>query len=621
MMVTPVLGLGIFAREQQREIGAYAIGTCDRALMSIQFAREAELAFQHYADARRASGAGAADPVTWARLAETLRDLDLAIERAGSVEAAAAGRAVRRAIAALGDTSTPGPDLERQLASAGAALHDMIMQSWSAALRSRDAMAAFAARANDLLLVSTVCTMIFALGLSTMLDRAWRQRQSSAAKMAHMARHDLLTGLPNRAAFQDEVDTALCQTQSSGGCALLCIDIDLSKLMKEALGHPVGDALLKTVAVRLRATVRAADAVARLSHAFAVLTTSVEQPGTAAALASRLLTALTAPYEIEGHHLVVSASIGVALSTPGIGVDAFMRNGDLALYQARQEARQDGRGVFRFFEPSMDAAAQARLAMEQDLHAALERGEFEVYYQPLISVSKQSVSMFEALVRWNHPVRGLQAPDSFIPLAEEIGLMADIDDFVLRSACLEAAGWPDNIGVAVNLSAAQFGSGTLLQQVRHALDASGLAAERLELEVTERMLLEDSVTTLATMHELRALGVRISMDDFGTGYSSLSYLRSFPFDKLKIDRSFISDGARMSENIVIVRAIASMGRALGIATLAEGVETREQMEHLVAQGCAELQGYFFSKPCRASDIPALLGQVARQGKWQKAVLF
>jgi len=283
-----------------------------------------------------------------------------------------------------------------------------------------------------------------------------------------------------------------------------------------------------------------------------------------------------------------------------------MRNADLALYRAKQE----GRGIFRFFEPEMDARAQARRQLEMDLRGAIEREEFELHYQPLISVADRRVAGFEALIRWRHPQRGLVAPDAFVPLAEEIGLIVPIGAWVLRAACAEAATWPASVGVAVNLSAVQFARGDVLAQVGAALRESGLAPARLELEITETALLTDSAATLKTLHALRALGVRIAMDDFGTGYSSLSYLRSFPFDRLKIDRSFVRDLGEGSESNAIVRAIAGMGRSLGIATTAEGVENAEQMTELIRDGCTELQGYFFSKPCPASEVARLLAGAA-----------
>jgi predicted signal transduction protein with EAL and GGDEF domain len=316
--------------------------------------------------------------------------------------------------------------------------------------------------------------------------------------------------------------------------------------------------------------------------------------------------ALWVPYQIAGHRVVVGATVGIALGNAASrDVDTLMRNADLALCRGKQE----GGGVFRFFEPEMDTRAQQRRALELDLRAALDHCEFELFYQPLISVRERRVVAFEALIRWRHPARGLVPPDAFIPLAEELGLILPIGAWALRTACHQAVQWPDPVSVAVNLSAPQVGSGDLVAQVVAVLRDSGLAPSRLELEITESALLKDSGATLAALRALRARGVRISMDDFGTGYSSFSNLRSFPFDKLKIDRSFVGDMGRTGESAAIVQAIAGMGRSLGIAVTAEGVETEQQMAQVIGDGCTEIQGYFFSPPRPASELAALLRDI------------
>jgi predicted signal transduction protein with EAL and GGDEF domain len=330
---------------------------------------------------------------------------------------------------------------------------------------------------------------------------------------------------------------------------------------------------------------------------------ATQQPDDSASLAGRLVEVLSAPYEVDGHQVVVGVSVGIAIApADGNDRDQLLKNADMALYRAKVE----GRSTYRFFEAEMDARAQARRVLELDLRAAIKTGEFELHYQPIVDVSTGQVIAFEALLRWSHPNRGMVAPLDFIPVAEETGLIGPIGEWVLRQACREALKWPDHIGVAVNLSPVQFKNRQLVQTVISALTASGLAPARLELEITESVLLQDSEGTLATLHNLRSFGVRISMDDFGTGYSSLSYLRSFPFDKIKIDRSFIQDLATRRDCMAIVRAVTGLGTSLGIATTAEGVETQSQLDSLRAEGCTEVQGYFFSAPKPAGEIQRLL---------------
>jgi predicted signal transduction protein with EAL and GGDEF domain len=333
------------------------------------------------------------------------------------------------------------------------------------------------------------------------------------------------------------------------------------------------------------------------------------QPAESAALASRLVDILSAPYDIQGHHVVIGASVGVSIA-PADGSEPIqlLKNADMALYRAKA----DGRGTYRFFEPEMDAHAQARRALELDLRAALVRGEFEVHYQPIHDLAQGEIISLEALVRWNHPERGIMLPDDFIPLAEQTSLIIQLGEWVLRTACRDAARWPQEIKVAVNLSAVQFKSRNLVPLVMSALSASSLSPHRLELEITESVLLQDVESTLATLHQLHGLGVRISMDDFGTGYSSLGYLRSFPFDKIKIDRSFVRDVATRDDSMAIVRAVTGLGRSLGISTTAEGVETSEQLAVLRVEGCTEVQGFLFNPPRPASEIEQLLAQTARR---------
>ncbi len=440
--------------------------------------------------------------------------------------------------------------------------------------------------------------------LTASLNETTEGLHQQTRKIVHMARTDALTDLPNRVAFHEAMYHAATRAARGEAFAVLSLDLDRFKQVNDTLGHPVGDALLRAVAGRLGSLARDVDTVARLGgDEFSVVQANVAGPDAAALLAQRIIDDVRAPYDVLGHRIVIGATVGIALGGPEArDVDTLVRNADLALYRAKQE----GRGGYRFFEPDMDARAQARRQLELDLRGAIERQEFELYYQPLMSVSDRRIAAFEALIRWRHPTRGLVPPDEFIPLSEEIGLIVPIGAWVLRAACGEAARWPQPVNVAVNLSAVQFARGDVAQQVAAALRESGLSPTRLEVEITETALLTDSAATLKTLHALRALGVRIAMDDFGTGYSSLSYLRSFPFDKLKIDRSFIRDLAEAGESAAIVRAIASMGRSLGIATTAEGVENEQQMAQLVRDGCTELQGYFFGRPCPASDVARLL---------------
>jgi predicted signal transduction protein with EAL and GGDEF domain len=383
--------------------------------------------------------------------------------------------------------------------------------------------------------------------------------------------------------------------------------------VNDTLGHHVGDALLIAVADRLRACAREADTVARLGGDEFVIVQSAPDKAAASELARRVIDAIAGLHELDGQQVVTGASIGIAFA-PDDGKDTrqLLRNADMALYRAKSERR----GTFRFFEPAMDVQMQARRQLELDMRGALERGEFELHYQPLIKLQSGAISGFEALLRWRHPKRGLVGPAEFIFFAEETGLIAPLGDWIIRQACADAATWPRHIRVAVNLSSVQFKSDeSLVTTIFSALAFSHLEPSRLEVEITESVLLKDSDHTLATLHRLRDFGVRISMDDFGTGYSSLSYLRSFPFDKIKIDQSFIRDVSDRDDSMAIIRAVTGLGTALGIATTAEGVETSQQLERLRSEGCTEVQGYFFSRPRPAAQ----LGEFFSDPKWTGSV--
>jgi len=428
------------------------------------------------------------------------------------------------------------------------------------------------------------------------------------ARINHMARHDALTDLPNRVEFRERLVAALHRVKRGESVAVLCLDLDRFKAVNDSLGHPAGDRLLVAVAERMRASVRELDTVARLGgDEFAIVQVGGVQPTGATTLAERVIQALSQPFDLDGHQVVVGASIGIAVAPhDGKDPDGLLRNADMALYRAKA----DGKGVFRFFEASMDAAMQARRSLETDLRLALARGEFELHYQPVVTLDTGGVTGFEALLRWHHPQRGMVPPLEFIALAEEIGLIGPIGEWVLRRACADAAAWSAPVRVAVNVSPAQFRGQSLVAAVYGALAMSGLPAARLELEITEAVMLEDTEATLATLRRLKELGVRIAMDDFGTGYSSLSYLRTFPFDKIKIDRSFIRNLPEATDSLAIVRAISGLGRSLGMVTTAEGVETSDQLDSLRAEGCQEVQGYMFSKPVPNGSVEAVLADVA-----------
>jgi len=437
------------------------------------------------------------------------------------------------------------------------------------------------------------------------------ERVRADAKISYMARHDALTGLPNRAVLRETMDLAVAGLTRGGAFAVLFIDLDHFKTVNDTMGFPAGDLVLQEVAERMTGCLRKTEMVARLgADEFAVMVPGLQRPEEAGDVARRVTEAVSAPFAINGTEIVIGSSIGIVMApTDGETSDALLRKADLALYRAKQ----DGRGSVCFFEPEMDARQQARRAMETDLRSGLANREFELFYQPLFDLQENRVCGFEALLRWNHAT-GRVSPGEFIPVAEDTGLIVLIGEWVLNQACAEAAGWPDNVKVAVNVSPVQFRSPFLVLMVQEALARSGLAAMRLELEITESVLMENSDATLAILHQLRALGVRISMDDFGTGFSSLSYLRSFPFDKIKIDQSFVrdmtaTDGSGGNAQ-AIVRAIAGLGSNLGMRTTAEGVETQEQLDRVRREGCTEVQGYLLSRPAPAGEVSRLIAQFA-----------
>lgn len=445
------------------------------------------------------------------------------------------------------------------------------------------------------------------------------ERKRAEAQIARLAHYDPLTDLPNRVLFQKSLGEALARRSRKGDAlAVHFVDLDRFKTVNDTLGHPLGDALLKIAAERLRGCVREGDTVARLGgDEFAIVQTGLDDGNGATRLAARIVEAMAAPFDLQGHHVVIGASVGVSLApTDGDDADELLKKADMALYRAKA----DGRGAYHFFERAMDEQLQARRALELDLRRALQAGEFELFYQPLYHLGDERVTGCEALLRWRHPERGMVSPADFIPLAEEIGLIVQLGEWVLRRACAEAANWPEHVRLAVNLSPAQFRDRGLVRTVVSALAASGLPAQRLELEITESVLLQDSQANMTMLHDLKALGVRISMDDFGTGYSSLSYLRSFPFDKIKIDQTFVRDILHDSDAMAIIKAVLDLGASMGVVTTAEGVETQAQLDALRQQGCAEIQGYFISRPAPASEIAKMLGVEGRADLGAPSVL-
>jgi diguanylate cyclase (GGDEF)-like protein len=443
-----------------------------------------------------------------------------------------------------------------------------------------------------------------------LLQDQTKERARAEAQIIHMAQHDGLTGLANRILFHQEMQRALTRVYRDEPFAVLCLDLDRFKSVNDTLGHPVGDALLIEVANRLTTCIREGDTVARLGgDEFALLQRGTQDPADATSLAERIIGALSVPCQVAGHTILIGTSVGIAFA-PGDETDAdkLLKAAEMALYRAKS----DGGGTFRLFEPEMDARMQARRLLEIALRQALPNNEFQVYYQPIVSLSDYSVTGFEALLRWNHPTQGMVSPADFIPIAEEIGAIASIGVWVLRTACMDAAQWPDQIKVAVNLSPMQFKSKTLVADVVSALTASGLPAQRLELEITETVMLQDTATTLEMLNQLQSVGVRIAMDDFGTGYSSLSYLRRFSFNKIKIDQCFIRDMSEEDESMAVLRAITGLGSNLGMVTTAEGVETLDQLYRLRSEGCTEVQGYFFSKPKPVEEVANMLESIAHQ---------
>ena len=429
-------------------------------------------------------------------------------------------------------------------------------------------------------------------------------------QISHMAHYDALTDLPNRVVFYEKMEELLRFGPNSAAFAVFSLDLDHFKNVNDMLGHPIGDRLLQAAAARMRSCVRETDMVARLGgDEFAILQATFDKAADISVLASRLIDTVGAPYQFDGHQVIVGTSVGIALApADGTDPDQLIKNADLALYRCKA----DGGSVYRFFEAEMDARMRERRALELDLRKAVVNGEFTLNYQAVVNIKTGRVTVCEALIRWHHAERGWVAPMEFIPIAEETGLIVPIGEWVLNQACADAAQWPEEVAVAVNVSPVQFKRADFVHVIAAALAKAGLPARRLEIEITELVLMQDNELALASLHRIKELGVSIAMDDFGTGYSSLGYLRSFPFDRIKIDQSFIRDLTKDKESLAILRAVVGLGCSLGIVTTAEGVETGDQLEVLRVEGCTDAQGYLFSRPQNAAGLREFLisdGQV------------
>jgi diguanylate cyclase (GGDEF)-like protein len=431
------------------------------------------------------------------------------------------------------------------------------------------------------------------------------ERRNAEARITHLARYDELTALPNRVNFRDEIERLLAVPHDAEQLsALLFIDLDQFKQINDTLGHPCGDQLLCAVADRLRAMLRPEDFVARFGgDEFVVFQQNIKSNEEAAGLARRIVDHLSERYKIDNHLVEIGASVGIAMTSPaGVSADTLLKNADMALYRAKA----DGRGTFCFFRDEMAQTVEARRILELDLRKALANEEFELFYQPLVNLKSGRIATCEALLRWNHPVRGTVSPVDIIPVAEEMGLIVDLGRWILRKACMECMKWPEGVSVAVNFSPQQFHQRDVLSEVRYALEVSGLPAHRLEIEITESSLLRNTQLTHDVLSQLRTIGVRISLDDFGTGYSSLSYLHNFPLQKVKIDRSFL-EGIDSDRPLTLLRGVARLSADLGMSVVVEGIETNEQLELISADGTVtEAQGYLFSRPVPAVRVRQLL---------------
>lgn len=514
-------------------------------------------------------------------------------------------------------------ELEAAQATAGTSIYDLID-----AELLRDAEGGFAGTPegkDDIALLNDHAHhlpngMVLMVSREPMAEGGWvctfedfTERHRAQNRVVHMAHHDALTDMPNRLLFWESITQAVRGLDKRGQpFAVLYLDLDRFKEVNDTLGHPVGDALLRQVAERLRQTASPRDIVARLGgDEFAILHYCRDETlESVHALCERLISHVGQPYRIENNDIVISTSVGIAMApADGVDTDQLMKNADLALYVAKAE----GVGTYQFFSPKMEEALQNRRHLELDLRRSISLGQFELYYQPLVSIETGAIISGEALMRWKHPELGMISPGEFIPLAEETGAIDDLGEWALKQACQDALGWPEHVRVSVNLSPVQFRKPGLVDMVKAVLATSELDAKRLELEITESVLLQNNAANLEALHELRALGLSIALDDFGTGYSSLSYLQRFPFDKLKIDQSFVRDLENQKDSFAIVQSIATLGRNLKMKTTAEGVETEAQLDIIARAGCTEAQGYYFSPPVPEAKFRTLMEQQGAGG--------
>jgi diguanylate cyclase (GGDEF)-like protein len=462
--------------------------------------------------------------------------------------------------------------------------------------------------ANDNLEKNVADRTALLMGLYQKLKEEMADREKSDARSLYLAYHDSLTGLGNRLLFKDQLERALTDVcATTNPVAVLFVDLDGFKGVNDTLGHSIGDQLLKSIAIRIRDILPENSCLARFGgDEFAIFQTSAEQPSAAVHLAEEIIKVVGRPSFAEGCDVTISASVGIAVANAdGMSAENLLKSADIAMYGAKAS----GPGTYRMFDPQMEAIVQARTSLEREMRNGIVENQFRVFYQPLVNLRTQKVAGFEALMRWEHPERGLVSPAEFIPLAEDTGLIVRLGEWAMREACSEAMNWPTEISVSVNLSAVQFLKGDLVATVVNALASSGLAASRLELEITESIMLESTDHNMRILDQLHELGVRIAMDDFGTGYSSIGYLRSFKFDKLKIDRSFVKDLLADEKSLAIVRAIVGLGSSFGITTTAEGVETEDQRMCLSQEGCTEVQGYLYSKPLPPQELSSLVRRI------------
>jgi diguanylate cyclase (GGDEF)-like protein len=604
------LAIGVFALGLQQNITDLALSIYDSSFLPSSYLYRADVAFQRFLDQRSAARDKTEISAANSQLSEAIDDLEVAIENSNSQRIRGDGARLRSEMAALRDASPDRLNSGFDLNMVQSQLEGLAKHTAAIGLAARDKVEAGGSNSRSLLFGSIVGSILLA-GLSLFILRRVTDRRTSE-QLTQMATFDPLTGLPNRTLLGPRIQAAIDGSRSDDGCfGLLSVDLDRFKQVNDTLGHLVGDRLLIEVARRINARLRVTDMAARFGgDEFVILQQPLHDPAHAGVLADRLVADLSEAYFIDDQRIVIGASVGIAVyPKDGDDVEDLLRHSDVALYRAKF----DGKGRRLYFSPDMNDALQSRRLLELDLREAIERGELFVYYQPLIEILSGRVSTCEALVRWIHPRRGMVSPNDFIPLAEENGLIVPIGELVLRTACAEAATWSDSIKIAVNLSAVQFRSPDLVARVTAILAETGLEPERLELEITESILIADKDRVMNTLHALRSLGVRIALDDFGTGYSSLAYLTSFPFDKIKIDRTFVRDVPDRPESAAIVRAILSLAETLNLSTTAEGVEQTDQLDWLRANGCQQAQGFLYSRPVPAGDLGPMMSMGRSSG--------